>query len=100
MEVTDHKYNLSPRKQFCGAKLGTDYSSMRTSYDEIYMQDYEKDFIKTSDGLITLPSRDSIYSSLKKQKYPYLTCVMLMDTDRERNIKLGMKYKFPAMTEG
>lgn len=98
MEITDNKYNLAPRKTFCGSRLGTDYSNIRTSYDEYYMQEYEREFLRTSDGQTTLPKPENIYGSNKD--YPYQTCVVLMDTEREREIHLGAKYKYPAMTEG
>ena len=55
MSQTDNKYNLTPRKTFCGADFGSDYGLKRTLYDEYYMQEYERNFIRTSDGLITLP---------------------------------------------
>ena len=32
-EITNSKYNLSPRKQFCGAKVGTDYTTLQAKYD-------------------------------------------------------------------
>lgn len=97
-EVTNDKYNLSPRKQFCGASLGSDYGSLRSRYDDIWLKDYEKSFIRTKDGLTTLTSAEQIYN--KGRSYPYNTCLMLMDTDREREINLAPKYNFSAMTEG
>jgi hypothetical protein len=62
------------------------------------MQNYERTFIRTSDGLTTLPNPDILYD--KSAPYDYKTCVTLMDTNQEYKIKLGTKYKEPAMAEG
>jgi hypothetical protein len=38
MEITKEKnYNLSPRKQFCGANAGSDYYKMSQRYDDQFL---------------------------------------------------------------
>jgi len=99
--VLDNKYNLVPRKQFCGAKVGSDYPAMRATYDDAYMKEYEASdaFLSTSDGKKTrLPNHNSTYGA--SIDYNYDSCVMFIDTDAEAEIKLGTSYPFPAMNEG
>ena len=98
MEVTDNKYNLAPRKQFCGTRVASNQPKlMRKKYDEKYMQDLEKDY--TSIGNIKLPPREKIYSE-NKLDYSYHACIMFFDTEMERKIDLGIDYKFAAMNMG
>ena len=94
MEVTDAQYNFAPRKQFCGAVIG----SAPKIEDSMDQEIFEQGFIRTQDGLTTLPGPAQVYGG--SQKYQFSTCVMLMDTDRERDINLGALYKEDAMTEG
>ena len=54
--VVGSKYNLVPRKQFCGAKVGSDYGIMQQNYDDEYMENYRAKFINTTDGFTALPS--------------------------------------------
>lgn len=58
----------------------------------------ESTFMQTTDGKSSLPNREEIYS----QSTPYLFsgCVMLMDTEKEREIGLGTAYKLDEMNEG
>ena len=46
MEVVDKKYNLVPRKQFCGTRVMSDFSS-RSARDDRYNQ-YMREKIKES----------------------------------------------------
>jgi len=57
-QVTENKYNLTPRKTFCGADLGSDYGTLRSTYDAYEMQNYEETFLRTNDGKTTLPNRE------------------------------------------
>ena len=94
--MLDNKYNLSPRKQFCDAYAGSDKKRNSRNFQ---LADLEEDYIKTSDGLTTLPPRDAVYDPdfiISIQQ----ACLMLMDTEREREIGLGSMYKFDAMSEG
>ena len=58
MKVVDDKYNLAPRKQFCGARVGSDTQMTKVNQLET-----------THDGLTELPARSEIY--YKTRLYPY-----------------------------
>ena len=77
---------------------GSDYGELRERYDEEYMANYESSFIKTKDGKLSMPSYSDMYD--KKRDYKYETCLLLFDTEIERNISLGTDYKYDPMTEG
>ena len=53
MNITDEKYNLAPRKWF-DTDVGSDYGVLRNKTDDEYMEDYEKDFLMTSDNKTSL----------------------------------------------
>lgn len=52
----------------------------------------------TPDGKTMLPPRDMVYNQYRR--YQLQSCVMFIDTQMERDIDLGSKYKFDPMTEG
>lgn len=97
-DVTSQKYNLSPRKQFCGLSVGSEYGKMNQLYDDEYMQRYERSFYTSTDGKTRLPPRSEVYK--KDRDYSMTGCVMFMDTQRERDIDLGSKYTYDPMNEG
>jgi hypothetical protein len=93
--------NLSPRKQTCGIKLGSNkpmtkrrqyikQGSMNSTYGWQYIKDvgYRE----------TLPSRKKMYDTLLS--YGDFGCLMLMDTDRERKAGIGATYRHKAMNKG
>ena len=97
MNTTEGKYNLSPRK-YWDVSIGSDYGNLRETYDDIYMKDYQRYFVKTSDSKHTLQPYDWMYSD--QIKYNFVGGLELIDTLQERDIKLGTKYEFDPMTEG
>lgn len=61
-EITGTKYNLAPRKQFCGAKSGSDYSAIVKKHDDVFMKNYETEkFDPTNDGKGSLPNSKETY---------------------------------------
>lgn len=54
----------------------------------------------TSDGAETLPTRDMVYNKDDMRLYQLQACLMFMDTQLERDIDLGNRYKFDPMKEG
>ena len=68
-----------PRKQFCGARVGSDNPvTQRTVYDDEYFEDLESTYKEFAPG-VKLP--DSKEISNKVIKYNYQACVMFWDTD-------------------
>ena len=85
------------------------------------MTDYEKEynslfyktlikskFISTKEG-VALPSRAMVYDKdewgidspfSKSRKTKVQSCLMLMDTQLEREMELGLHYKLPPMKQG
>jgi hypothetical protein len=97
-EVVGDKYNLVPRKQFCGARVGSDLpSQMRERYDDEYLQELESDYMRI-DEKTTLPTAEEIASV--SRSYKYQSCLMFFDTLMERKIDLGNRYTFDPMTQG
>ena len=94
-EVTKQRFNLAPRKQFCGVEIAGDRprsTAMDSDGWEI-----------TEDGTMRrkMPSRWQVYSGGRAGRaYPMQGCLMLFDTDRERDIGLGVRYPFKALEEG
>lgn len=62
------------------------------------MKAYESRFIQTSDGKERLPGHQETYKV--GRSYDYQSCLMFMDTQREKDIKLGTRYTAPPMDEG
>ena len=49
-EVVENKYNLAPRKQFCGSKVASDFSQTRRARnDEEYYRLLQQKYVSTSD---------------------------------------------------
>lgn len=101
-EVTKSKYNFSPRKQFCGAYIAGDGLG---DYDDEYVESKRANYRTTTDGKNKLPPRSEAYMSMEQKirlgrNYDQQACLMFMDTQRERNIQLGNRYKNRPMTEG
>lgn len=62
MNVTNNKFNLSPRKNFTGVDIGSNYGALRTKYDEQYLSEYESKFVQTEDGNQKLQPYNWMYS--------------------------------------
>lgn len=60
----------------------------------------QKRYVPTSDGAETLPTRDMVYNKDDMRLYQLQACLMFMDTQLERDIDLGNRYKFDPMKEG
>ena len=71
---------------------------MRQQYDEEYLRDLEKGYIRTEDG-IQLPPRTFVYKFFEPTSSTG-SCVMLMDTQREADIGLASRYKFEPLKDG
>ena len=75
----ENKYNLAPRKQFCGANAGSTYPKMlREMYDEEFMSYLESNYIDTTDGKTKLPGSEEIKN--KAIGFNYNVCLMYFDT--------------------
>lgn len=97
-EEAGGKFNLAPRKQFCGVSLGADIPDEiqgDTGPDpRLLPENATSSFINPK----PFPSRDWFnngYRPIRAQG-----CLMLLDTDRERQIGLGSRYPHKAMKEG
>ena len=78
-EIAGNQFNLAPRKQFCGARVGSDNPvTLRTIYDDDYLQELEQNYTEFAPG-VTLPDHDEM--SNKVIKYNYQACVMFWDTE-------------------
>ena len=79
MEVVDHKYNLAPRKQFCGTRITSDFPGDSIKrYDDVYKNYVEKKYMTTPDGLTKVPDREFVYNF--DRRYMYQACIMFFDT--------------------
>lgn len=56
-QITNEKYNFSPRKQWCGSKIGSDKPAR---YDEEFVRMKSKNYVTNSDGL-KMPPREEFY---------------------------------------
>lgn len=52
-----------------------------------------------NDAGVLLPTRNEMYRN-GMSPYRYQVCMMLMDTNQERSINLGDRYKFRPMETG
>lgn len=97
-EVTKQRFNLAPRKQFCGVEIAAD----RSAATAVDADDWEV----TEDGTMRrkMPTRWQVYSGGRAgnggRGQSMQGCLMLFDTDRERDIGLGVRYPFKALEEG
>lgn len=97
--VTNSKFNLAPRKQFCQSQVGTNYPAAIADLDKEELSEYSSDFIRA--GKTKLPPMDKYRTEDKKERlFPHRECLMLMDTEKERAINLGSRYTFPPLEEG
>lgn len=108
-DVVEKKFNLAPRKQFCGGKAGSDWTAdareeqkkfkgvLNADDYADYVSNSESGFVKTNDGLTTVPSRDRVYNY--EREYGLQACLMFFDTQIERDIELGSRYEFDPMSE-
>lgn len=55
---------------------------------------------KTSDGNNKIPGYYQIKMRYSKVEYAYDMCAIYLDTDKEREIKSGIRYPFPRLNEG
>jgi len=98
-EVVESQYNLAPRKQFCSSTVASDLQGTESGgADADYYRLLESEYVPTSDGGTTLPTRDMVYDT--DRNYAQQACVMFMDTQRERDIDLGSSYQWDPMGEG
>ena len=95
-ESVGTKYNISPRKQFCDAKVASDFGEKRAKYDSEYMKEYEKQNFVNVSSKWTMPKRENIPTLF----FNYSSCLMLIDTDREKEIGLGASYNFAKLDVG
>jgi len=97
--VVDGKYNLAPRKQFCGTRVGSKAPrKQRQTYDAQYLQSLKANYTTTADGKTRVPSRSDVYN--QAILYSFRACTMFLDTQRERDIDLGRRYQFKPLNEG
>ena len=78
-QIAGDQFNLAPRKQFCGARVGSDNPiTLRSIYDEEYLDELESNFREFAPG-VSLPDHEEM--SNKVIQYNYQACVMFWDTE-------------------
>ncbi|CDW84878.1 family protein [Stylonychia lemnae] len=89
-------YRLSPRKTFCGSKIGSDQNNKNIidHEDESEMAKWRAQY----DPSTNMPSRDQAYSPNVQTLQP--ACLMLWDTKLEQKNEIGRLYEFEPMKYG
>jgi len=99
-KMTKEQFNFAPRKTFCATTAGSTLpADQRARFDDEYLAKLKEPWVPTSDGKNKVPTRSQI-GKTKNILYSIESCLMFMDTQRERDIASGRRYKFPTLNEG